>query len=159
MKTKICKCCNKEKPIKEFGKVKVNGKIYYRHKCKICIYEGRKDGHKKYQKKNRKKINQQQQLWRKNNPEKVKSLAKKHYNKLKQNPNHKELWKQKSQKWRDKNKLKYKKYIREYCRKWIKENPNYYKQPFTTLLKPGEKNYYSQLLKKNKKYILGVLNS
>ena len=43
---RVCKKCNKEKPISEFKKTIVNNKPYYSYKCKSCLNEIKRDKYK-----------------------------------------------------------------------------------------------------------------
>jgi hypothetical protein len=73
---KICKRCQTEKPIDEFGnnKNEKDGKKIYCRECEL------KRG-KEYREKNRELINQKSRDWRKQNPEKYKKTIKKYLDK------------------------------------------------------------------------------
>lgn len=43
---RVCKKCNKEKPISEFKKTIVNNKPYYSYKCKSCLNEIKREKYK-----------------------------------------------------------------------------------------------------------------
>jgi len=76
---KICKKCQTEKSITEFGnnKTEKDGKNIY---CRECELKRMRE----YREKNREKINQSSKDYRKNNPEKYKETIKKY---LQKNPN------------------------------------------------------------------------
>ena len=97
METKICKKCNKPKPLSEFDKRIINGKVYYRS-CIICKIEYNKtysennkekikESKKQYREKNKEDINEYNKTYSENNKEKIKELHRNYRNKHKQKRN------------------------------------------------------------------------
>jgi len=127
MKTKICKKCNIEKSLSEFGKRKNNKIDGHRNECKDCINkqhkkwrkrnpEKVKEGKKKYYKNNLEKVKEKNKKYRENNPDKVKEGIKKWAE------NNSEKVKEKNKKWVENNPDK----VKERKKKWKENNPEYF---------------------------------
>ena len=43
---RVCKVCNKEKPITDYPRAKINGKYYYSYRCKLCLNEHKRERYK-----------------------------------------------------------------------------------------------------------------
>lgn len=121
---KICKRCQEEKSITEFGnnKTEKDGKKIYCRECEL------KRG-REYREKNREKVNQAARNYRKNNPEKYKETIKKY---LEKNPNMTST--ERSRKYRESEEWKEK--FRESGRKSYLKNIEKHKEEY--------KKYYHQ---------------
>lgn len=123
METKVCSKCGEEKNISEFYKRKDN-KDGYRNDCKKCL-------------------NQKCEIYRENNPEKLKKYKQEYFKK------NKEKLLEKKRKYRKKNPDKYKEETRRYYlktrqiqkvkkKKWISENREKYNSYWTNRKKNDE---------------------
>lgn len=111
---RICDICHIEKPLSEFGMIKENAKLYYRHICKGCAAEKKKEYAKAYQAANRERIKEHKKEYRSANREKL-------------NEYNKEYWSANREKIKEHNKEYYaanREKLNEYAKEYRSANPD-----------------------------------